>query len=215
MDKKKNEIVEALSQDPVDMKRLHELSRSEGGFVSNALRSRVWPKLLGINRYVLPDYRRYVASHRDDRQIGCDVDRSFWSLDVAKNWGERRLHRKRAILSDIITAVLCRHSQYYYFQGFHDIVSVLILVYNDSALAYATTEVLCDKYLFDFMRKDFSSLSKTMKMIMVLIKCADSHLASFLESCGTEPFFATSWLITWLSHDIRKDPSLLFHLNLM
>lgn len=210
MSNQKKQIVEVLSRDPVDTEALRKLSRREGGFISNDLRARVWPKLLGINRYVIPDYKKFVSPHRDDRQIGCDVDRSFWSLDVAKNWSEKHLHRKRAILSDIITAVLCRHSRYYYFQGFHDIVSVLILVLNDSALAYAATEVLCDKYLFDFMRKDFSSLSKTMKLIMVLIKCADPQLAAFLESSGTEPFFATSWLITWLSHDISMKRALIY-----
>ena len=204
MHDRKKEIQHALSQDPIDTDRLYKISRMDGGFITNALRSRVWPKLLGINRYVLPDYRKFVSVHRDDRQISCDVDRSFWSLDVAKNWGERHLHRKRAVLSDIITAVLCRHSKYYYFQGFHDIVSVLMLVFKDNALAYATTEVLCDKYLFDFMRKDFSSLSKTMKLILVLVRCDDDSLANFLESSGTEPYFATSWLITWFSHDIRK-----------
>lgn len=81
---------------------------------------------------------------------------------------------------------------------------MFLLVFNDNTLTYAVVEQVCRNYLADYMRRDFSSLSKIMKLIMVLIKRSDNELSEFLEQSETEPFFATSWLITWLSHDISK-----------
>jgi hypothetical protein len=198
------EIMSCCDNTPVDLSRLKDLSRKEGGFQSNRIRARVWSKLLGIQHQNLLDYKKLIRPHRDERQLRVDIDRSFWSLDVARNWGERRLNRKRADLSNIITALLSHNPGYYYFQGLHDVISVLLLVFNDTTLTFAASEEICRNYLADFMRRDFSSLSKMMKLIMVLIKNSDQELAEFLENSGTEPFFATSWLITWLSHDIRK-----------
>lgn len=42
------------------------------------------------------------------------------------------------------------------------------------------------------------------RLIMPLIRFADAELFAHLEASLTEPYFATSWLITWLSHDIRE-----------
>jgi TBC1 domain family member 20 len=104
--------------------------------------------------------------HRDATQLRCDIDRSFWSLDCAKHWSKKRLHRKRAALSDIITAVLVRNPSYYYFQGFHDIVSVLMLVFHDDVLVFGVLESLCARFFCDYMRKDFTVLSKVMKYVI-------------------------------------------------
>jgi hypothetical protein len=51
------------------------LTRLPGGLRTHAIRSRVWPKLLGINRYALQDFRPYLGDHADAKQIECDVDR--------------------------------------------------------------------------------------------------------------------------------------------
>jgi hypothetical protein len=54
------------------------------------------------------------------------------------------------------------------------------------------------------MTPDFEIVSKTMHLIMVLLKASDSKLYNHLNAAGVEPFFATSWLITWFAHDIKK-----------
>ena len=54
------EIDAILSSNPVDIAKLKDLARVNNGFLSNTLRARVWPKLLGVNRYHIPDYKRYV-----------------------------------------------------------------------------------------------------------------------------------------------------------
>lgn len=191
-------------KNPINQIKLKEISRLKGGFITNQIRAKVWPKLLGINRYNLLDYKKLIKSHHDERQVRVDIDRSFWSLDCARAWSDRRLNRKRTDLSNIIIALLSHNPGYYYFQGLHDVVTVFLLVFNDNPMTFAVVEQVCQRYLVDYMRRDFSSLSKIMKLIMVLIKRADPELSEFLEQSETEPFFATSWLITWLSHDISK-----------
>ena len=101
--------------------------------------------------------------HRDASQLRCDIDRSFWSLDCAKHWSKKRMARKRAALSDIITAVLVRNPKLHYFQGFHDIVSVLMLVLNDDILVFGVLEAMCSLFFSDFMRQDFTILSRLMR----------------------------------------------------
>lgn len=73
-------IYSTLLSEKVDLHRLHELSRQEGGFISNEVRQRVWPKLLGVNRYSLVDFKSNVDPKRNFKSIQCDVDRCVNSL---------------------------------------------------------------------------------------------------------------------------------------
>ena len=75
VEKREALINKILLQQPVDLETLYSISRLPGGFVSNKVRTRVWPKLLNVNRYSVPDFRGYVENHRDTAQVICDVDR--------------------------------------------------------------------------------------------------------------------------------------------
>jgi hypothetical protein len=110
------EISRLLMEEPVDLKALRKLSRCEGGFQTNQMRARVWPKLLGINRFEIPDYRSYIDPHRDDSQVRIDVERSLWRIDKTQNWRDTYREDRRQALCDVIMAVLCRNSDIYYFQ---------------------------------------------------------------------------------------------------
>ena len=50
-------------------------------------------------------------------------------------------------------------------QGFHDIVSVLMLVFHDDVLVFGMLEAMCERFFSDYMRKDFTVLSKVMKYV--------------------------------------------------
>ena len=194
-----------LADDKVDLRALHALSRARGGFQTHALRARLWPKLLGVNRYAVPDYRRYaVAPHRDDAQIRCDVERSLWNHVENRDWVEPLREKRRKALSDVMVAVLSRNHALHYYQGFHDVCSVFLVVMDDDPVAFAVAEVVADRYLRDFMAKDFEVLSKAMRLIMVLVEVGDRRLHAFLAAANVEPYFATSWLITWWAHDIAR-----------
>lgn len=187
----------------VDISRLKQVSRLKGGFLNAGIRQRVWPKLLGVNRYDVKDFRAHIVPHRDENQVLNDIDRSLWSLNPTTSWSPALRHRRREALFNIIMAVLCKNESLYYYQGFHDVVSIFLLVLEDDYLTFALVEELCVKYLPDFMQKDFSIIVQMMGLIMVIIKREDPELSSFFEETCLQPYFATSWLITWFTHDIK------------
>lgn len=113
---REEEISRLLMEQPVDLKALRKLSRSEGGFLNNQIRSRVWPKLLGVNRFDIPDYRSFIDPHRDDSQVKVDVERSLWKIDKTVSWREAYREDRRKALCDIIMAILCRNADLYYYQ---------------------------------------------------------------------------------------------------
>ena len=110
------EISRLLIAEPVDLKALRKISRLEGGFLTNQIRARVWPKLLNVNRFDIPDYRSFIDPHRDDTQVSVDVERSLWRIDKTQNWREAYREDRRKALCDIIMAILCRNSDIYYYQ---------------------------------------------------------------------------------------------------
>mmetsp|Transcript_11339 Transcript_11339/g.19028 ORF Transcript_11339/g.19028 Transcript_11339/m.19028 type:complete len:448 (-) Transcript_11339:58-1401(-) len=200
---RETEINKILLQETVDVKALRRISRRKGGFLHHRARARVWPKLLNINRYDTVDYRSYIDPHRDDTQVKVDVERSLWKSQEVQSWTENYRERRRKSLSDIMMAVLCRHTNLYYYQGYHDIVSLFLLVLEDDHVTFHLTELVSLKYLSDYMCRDFELVGKTMRILMILIKTSDSALYKFLHEAKAEPFFATSWLLTWFSHDLE------------
>lgn len=197
------EIQNILQQQPVDLRALHRISRLPGGFLSNRIRARVWPKLLGINRYNIPDFKMFIDPHRDCAQIRCDVERSMWNIKQIKDWRTMYRERRRVVLSEILLAILCRNPTLNYYQGLHDVVTIFMLVVEDDPLAFALSEALSRNFLVDYMKSDFHVVSKSMNLIYLLIKASDPVLYYCLEGAKLEPFFATSWLITWFAHDIN------------
>lgn len=197
-------IEKLLLQDKIDYNTLRTISRQEGGFLTNSLRNRVWPKLLNLNRYELVDYRVYLDPHRDDSQVKCDVDRSLWSFKHTSLWADNHRENRRSVLSNVIMSVLCRHSELYYYQGFHDLVSVFLLVQEEDHLAFAMAEIVSLHFLKDCMQKDFVVISKLTPLLFNIVASANRELHSYLLRSGMEPFFAISWIITWFAHDIKE-----------
>jgi TBC1 domain family member 20 len=149
-------IHNSLLSERVDLKYLRNLSRSPGGFLDSKLRAQIWPKLLGINRYNIPDFKAHIFPHKDDSQVRVDIDRSLWSYCDNKDWIDQYRERRRQALSDIMSAILCRNPRLHYYQGFHDIVSVCLLVLKDDHLAFAVAEIISIRYLMDFLAKGTS-----------------------------------------------------------
>ena len=192
-----------LNTQPVDLDALFTVSRLPGGFLRNDLRKKIWPKFLGINRYDTPDFESF-AEKEVPQQIRCDVERSFWSFNHSKDWSTEKLEEKRRLLGNIITAVLARNSDLYYYQGFHDVCVVFIEIFEDEPdLAFAIIETVSKHFLKDFMGSDFRTVTSILPLLLQIVKKVDIKFHAFLSKALTEPYFATSWLITWFSHDIK------------
>jgi hypothetical protein len=195
-----------LLSNEVDLDALRAISRKKGGFRDNRVRKLVWPALLGItDSDIVSDYRTFAdPKHRDAEQVQNDIDRSLWKTDVVTAWNHKRRNHKRRQLQDIILSVLSRNSRLFYFQGFHDIVSVFFLVLEDSVLTMACVEVFSTEFIQDNMHKSFEVVSEIMKLVFVLIEVMDQSLHQYLLDAKSEPFFAVSWFLTWFSHDVHS-----------
>eukprot|EP00606_Chrysophyceae_sp_TOSAG23-5_P000768 GSChrysophyteH2.ASY1.ANO1.1344.1 assembled CDS len=199
------QIERLLSTQPVDLDALFTISRLEGGFLSHELRRRIWPKFFAVNRYNTPDFHEPAKKAIPSKQqIRCDVDRSFWNFLHCKEWPTEKLDEKRALLTDMITATLVRNPELQYYQGFHDVSVVFIEVFEDEPdLAFSLIETASKHFLKDFMGEDFHTVTNTLPLILQIIKKVDVKLFAFLSKALTEPYFATSWLITWFAHDVK------------
>ena len=109
-------INEEINCDRVDLQKLKALSREHGGFLNNAIRSKVWPLILGINPYNIIDHRKFIAAHRDDSQVKVDVLRSLWGHEENKDWVSTLRNSRRKALSGIMMSALCRNPEFYYYQ---------------------------------------------------------------------------------------------------
>lgn len=223
-------IKACLASDKVDLSELRLLSRKNGGFQSSRLRKRVWPKLLGLsaNDYKLRegrvelvdtsfDYRRLIdVDHRDKEQVAVDIERSLFNISQLQGWTEKQIQDEREIISNHILAVISQHRELHYFQGFHDVVSILCLVLGSQAsegedeeevlsqqLIFRVVERVSTSYFQDCARADFGTITKVMPLVLDIIRDRDEGLYAFLRKAGVPPFFATSWIICWWSHDLK------------
>ena len=74
-DPRQAQIDVILNNNLVDLAALRTISRQAGGFLSSENRIKIWPKLVGCNRFNIMNYVNFVNAHEDDAQVRCDVDR--------------------------------------------------------------------------------------------------------------------------------------------
>eukprot|EP00042_Codosiga_hollandica_P043951 m.424946 g.424946 ORF g.424946 m.424946 type:complete len:396 (+) comp56680_c0_seq11:3-1190(+) len=141
-----------------------------------------------------------VREHPEYNQVELDVARSLWKWPTDANATERKDLREQ--LSQIIHAILIRHPDLHYYQGFHDVVSVLLLVVGDEA-AFHMTEALVIAHFRDCMGANLSGVVAQLDLIFPLLAAVDAELAAFIRRSEVPPHFALSWVMTWFSHDLE------------
>ncbi len=166
------------------------------GLVCDAVRARVWPTLLGASAGAAELETHSHKQHRDKSTVACDVERSLWCIQ-----DEDERATKRAELMRILNGVVAKHahSGCCYYQGLHDVASVLLLVAGESA-AGAMLEQLALNHLRDCTRATLEPVTELLNLLFPLIQRCDPELAAFLQRSGVLPFFALSWLLTWHAH---------------
>ncbi|KAK5073131.1 GTPase-activating protein gyp8 [Lithohypha guttulata] len=198
---KHDKISSACREGNVDA--LVSFAGSEGGLLDDHLRATAWPLLLGCT---IDDGRsldkvewRSLPQHQDEEQVQKDVDRAFVYYPV--NETEHALaHRKTALL-DLIVHVLRVNPMLHYFQGFHDIAQVLLLVLGKDA-AFPAVSRLSLLRIRDYMLISLGPAEKHLQLIPAILQCADAQLANHLGS--TPPYFALSAVLTLYAHDIQE-----------
>jgi hypothetical protein len=114
---------------------------------------------------------------------------------------EKEIDRKKAKLSDLIIQVLRQHSMLCYFQGYHDIVQVLLLVLGEHAAPAAVARISLLR-IRDYMLPSLSPALRHLQILPAILERADPCLAAHLSS--TRPFFALAATLTLYAHDIQE-----------
>lgn len=88
-----------------------------------------------------------------------------------------------------------------YFQGYHDIVQVLLLVLGEQQAAAAVAKVSLFR-IRDYMLPSLAPALKHLQLIPAIIEKADPKLRHHIS--GTQPFFALAATLTLYAHDIQE-----------
>ncbi|XP_048338557.1 TBC1 domain family member 20-like isoform X1 [Sphaerodactylus townsendi] len=192
-------IHRALTRDPVDVESLQAAAFGPEGLLTDEIRRKVWPKLLGVNVYSLPPKpgRDVRQNHKDYNQVLLDVRRSSRRFPPGMRAEQRQILQEQLI--DVILHVLRSHSELHYYQGYHDIAVTLLLV-SGERMAMALLERLSTLHLRDFMDPTMDSTKHILNYLMPILQRESPRLHNFMMRAEVGTIFALSWLITWYGH---------------
>jgi hypothetical protein len=112
---------------------------------------------------------------------------------------EAELARQKDELSALILEVLRRHPYLCYFQGYHDICQVFLLVLPPAVRTPAVARLSALR-IRDFMLPSLTPAVRQLRLIPDILRAADPQLWRHLSA--TEPFFALAGMLTMYAHDI-------------
>ncbi|KAL8934249.1 MAG: hypothetical protein Q9211_005330, partial [Gyalolechia sp. 1 TL-2023] len=122
-------------------------------------------------------------------------------VDTDPDESEAQLDRRKSELSAVITQVLRTYPMLSYFQGFHDIAQVFLLVLGveDAAAAVSHLSLL---RIRDFMLPSLSPSLAHLRLLPSILQVADAKLCKHLSD--TQPFFALGAVLTLYAHEIQE-----------
>ncbi|KAI0760627.1 rab-GTPase-TBC domain-containing protein [Fomes fomentarius] len=209
--------------DSLDWQAYRLLSLQPHGF--GVERVHIWPRLLHVDPDVVKDRREstdiFVWSevsldeilsdvegtpegepHEDERQIELDTDRSFVLYPVE---GVKSRETLQAALNRLIVSVFRRRPRLHYFQGYHDIVSVVFLTLPKE-LHLPVVEKLSLHRVRDSMGTNLDPVVGLLRILQRLLHLADPNFAAILDRTAPLPYYALSNLLTLFSHDVPTLP---------
>ncbi|KAL2007764.1 hypothetical protein VTN00DRAFT_7746 [Thermoascus crustaceus] len=184
-----------------DLDALVSYATSEGGLLKDELRRLAWPILLGSDRNTNDEELAAwndLPPHGDEAQVKLDVNRSFVYYPRCT---DKELDARKEELSDLITKILRKYPMLCYFQGYHDIAQVLLLVLGVQQAVPAFTRVSLFR-IRDYMLPSLSPALKHLQLIPAILERVDSKLRRHLA--GTRPYFALAATLTLYAHDIQE-----------
>ncbi|KAI8339862.1 rab-GTPase-TBC domain-containing protein [Chlamydoabsidia padenii] len=101
----------------------------------------------------------------------------------------------------MLVEIMWRNPRLKYYQGFHDICTVFLLVLGKKA-AIPAAENIALFFTRDAMLDSFDPISKQLRLMMSMIEYEDPELMAMMNRNNIMPFYALSWVLTWFSHDL-------------
>ncbi|CAD6890879.1 unnamed protein product [Tilletia controversa] len=155
-------------------------------------------------------------SPRDAHQVDLDVNRSFLNFRKGSLKDPSILAARRRQLSSLCMGVLQRRKALSYYQGYHDVLTVLLLTLlpdtnePDSVAAipsippelHLAAERLSLHWLRDAMTRNLDAVMGHLRLLSVLLQKIDPELAAIVQRAFPLPYFALPWLITLLTHSL-------------
>lgn len=196
--KKSLEIESALLNG--DRDKLARLAVSPLGLLSDEIRVRVWPRLMGIdlletNLHIPND--EDVKQHPEYNQVVLDVNRSLKRFPPGIGEEERPALQEQ--LTRLIIRVIIAHPNLHYYQGYHDVAITFLLVVGEE-LGYQIVERLSVSHLKEFMAPTMEPTVKLLQYMYPLFRRRNPILHAHLEKSDLGTIFALPWLITWFGH---------------
>ena len=210
-------IVEACAEH--DVEALAALACLPGGLLTDELRRSAWPILLGFrgaSKGPASDGAEIDHEHRDEEQVQLDVNRSFVyypkgecpfqllhscaQAKIAAALNDAELEARRKDLFEVIIPTLRRYPMLCYFQGFHDIAQVMLLVLGKKDATQATSYLSLLR-IRDFMLPSLSPSLVHLQLLPAIIFVADADLARHLRD--VRPFFALAATLTLYAHEVE------------
>ena len=179
------------------------------------------PILLGCSSATNKDDSSWkdLPRHRDEEQVQKDVDRAFvhypsstrpaiassttlrYETNILLDESERTIEARKGVLFGLIVGTLRRHPMLYYFQGFHDIVQVVLLVLGAEA-AFPAVESISLLRIRDYMLPSLSPAVKHLQLLPMILYAADKELASHLTLPHVH--YALPAALTLYAHEIEQ-----------
>eukprot|EP01016_Furgasonia_blochmanni_P023740 TRINITY_DN2559_c0_g1_i26.p1 TRINITY_DN2559_c0_g1~~TRINITY_DN2559_c0_g1_i26.p1 ORF type:complete len:301 (+),score=55.80 TRINITY_DN2559_c0_g1_i26:476-1378(+) len=106
---------------------------------------------------------------------------------------------RRKTLDDILKTVFSLNPELNYYQGYHDITSILLVLFGRN-LGFFMSEHIAKKFFRDYLVHPFEfTVLKQLKMIFEIIKREDEDLFQYFQDFDF-PIFSLSWVLTWFAH---------------
>lgn len=140
-----------------------------------------------------------LQQHADEEQVELDVNRAF--VYYPNGLSTEAIAEKKGQLLNLITQILRNYPMLCYFQGYHDIVQVFLLVLGSQQAALAMTHVSLFR-IRDYMLRTLSPAIKHLQLIPAILEAADPDLRQHLSHI--QPFFALAGTLTLYAHDIQE-----------
>ena len=195
--------------------------------ISSDLREQAWPKLLGVGRERVDPILAHCCDRENDRGLddsakeveapfadllSIDVNRAVYFRYACSTGrepnpsGEGDKSSAQQKLKELISSSMEQldHGEFSYYQGFHDVASVLLVNISNMDSASSLLSQVARNYLHDAMRKDFSALTLLLTSTFYpLLHRIDTDLHDYLFDREVQPTIVLPWIITLFSHDIH------------
>lgn len=196
--KKSSEIESALASG--DRDRLAQLAVSPLGLLTDEIRVRVWPRLMGIDlietNLSIPSDKQ-VKLHPEYNQVVMDVNRSLKRFPPGIGEEERPALQEQ--LTRLIVRVIIANPQLHYYQGYHDVAITFLLVVGEE-LGFQIVERLSVSHLKDFMAPTMEETVNLLQYMYPIFRRKHPELHQYLVDAQLGTIFALPWLITWFGH---------------